>query len=100
MTAMSEANKIRGEAASKEQDLKWHQEQLCKAREQLLEARQEAGQLHISMSNMVPKSVLSEVQAATESYQVTVKSLQEKLRNLQHEKAELQGMLQVSLRHA
>ena len=97
MAAISEANANRSEAASKDQELKWHQEQLCKAREQLLDARQEAGQMHVSMSNMVQKSVLAEVKTAAESYQDTVKALQEKLRNLQHDKAALQELLQVSL---
>ena len=95
MAAISEANSKRDEAASKEQDLQWHQEQLSKAREQLLEARKEAGQMHVSMGNMVPKSVLAELKLAADSHQDSAKALQENLLKLQTDKAALEQQLQV-----
>ncbi len=92
MAATLEAQSNKDEAVSKEQELQWHREQLCKAREQLVAAQNEAGQMHISMGNMVPKAVLAEVKAAADFHQVT---LQEQIRSLQNDKAALELMMQV-----
>ena len=94
MAAISEANAKRDEAALKEQDLQWHREQLRKTREQLHEAQQEAGQMHISMGNMVQRSVLAEMKAAADLHQ---EALQESFTKLQNDKAALEQLLQVLL---
>ena len=97
LAAVLEANANKDEAALKEKDLQWHREQLCKAREQLHEAQQEAVQLHISMGHMVQKSALDELKEAADSHQDAAKDLRGDLRSLQNEKAALEQLLQVCL---
>ncbi len=95
MTAISEANASREEAALKEQDLQWHRDQLRLLKEQLEEAQRELGRLHILMSSMVQKSVVEEIQAAADLQQAAAIALRESMRNLQDEKAALELAMQV-----
>ena len=95
MAAISEANTCRDEAALKEQDLQWHRDQLSKLRDQLLEAQQELGRLHLLMSSMVQKSVVDELQVTADLQQAAAIAVRESLRNLQDEKAALELAMQV-----
>ena len=92
VAAKSEAKACRDEAALKEQDVQWHRDQVCKLREQLLEAQRELGQCRVSMGSMVQRSVLDDAQAAAGLQQ---EALREGLRKLQEEKASLELSMQV-----